>query len=285
MWRAWVLGWLIGVSASISAAQEVVYPNLSGLGTGSLGYAALTLALEKSGQDYQVRFDSREVTATRMQLMLEQGEIDVMDGGYLPQVADRFDIIYRPIDMGISGWRVFIVHRDNAERLASVKTLEQLKAFVLGQGNGWNDVDILRHAGLTVITTAKLNNLISMMEVKRFDLLPLGANEAYQLLQQFTSQDSALQVDDAITLVYPFGRFFYVRKDRLKLKQAIEQGLDRALEDGSLLSLLQSHPFSRNAFERANLNQRQPIYIETPNLTKQFKAIEDKWWYHPELIE
>ena len=283
MWRAWILGWLIWGSVSVSGAQEVVYPNFSGLGKDRLGYAVLVLALEKSEQDYQIRFDHREVTANRMLLMLDRGDIDVMDGGYLPQEAHRFELIYRPIDMGISGWRVFIVHRDNAERLRSVQTQADLATFVMGQGNGWNDVDILRHAGFTVTTTAKLSNLINMMEVKRFELLPLGANEAYQLLQRFTPSDTALQVDDSVSLVYPFGRFLYVRKGAADLKQAIELGLDRALADGSLLTLLKTHPYSRDIFERANLNHRRLIHIDNPNLSEQFKAIDDKWWYHPEL--
>ena len=262
-------------------AKEIKYPNLSGIGESRLGFSVLKLALDKADKDYQLTVDLRQANPNRALFMLETGQIDVIDGGFSPEVIDTFEPIYLPLDMGLSGWRVFVIHKDTAKRLSSVQTIEDLKSYTFGQGQGWYDIDILERADLTVITAPKLSNLFGMVKVKRFDLLSLGANEAYRYLELFGHKYDQLVVDDRITLIYPFGRFFYVRKNDKELKQAIEVGLEKALSDGSLLSLLKSHPYFRDIFEYANLDARVQIRIETPNLTDGFKSIDPKWWYSP----
>ena len=262
-------------------AKEIKYPNLHGIGESTIGFAVLKLALDKAGKDYQLTIDLRDVNQNRARFMLETGQIDVLDIGFSPEDIDKLEPIYLPLEMGLLGWRVFIIHKDTARRLSSVRTLEDLKSYTFGQGQGWSDVKILENSGLSVITAPKLSNLIDMVQVKRFDLLPLGATEAYRFLDLFKDKGDRLIVDNAITLIYPFARFFYVRKTDRELKQAIEVGMEQALSDGSLLSLLKSHPFSRDVFERANLSERVQIRIETPNLTEGFKSIEPKWWFSP----
>jgi len=262
-------------------AREIIYPNQSGIGDKSLGYAALKLALKKSESDFNVKIDSRMATPNRVIYMLESGQIDVIDGGYSTDAAKRLELIYLPIDMGLSGWRIFITLPSVAKQLRSVSSINDLKSYSFGQGQGWYDVKVLEAAGLDVITPPKLINLFGMVNSQRFDLLPLGSNEVYELLRRFNDSNNHLIVDNNLTLVYPFGRFFYVRKADLELKQAIEVGLNNALSDGSLLSLLKSHPLSRDAFNKANLKSRTRIDIETPNLSDEFKAIDPKWWYSP----
>ncbi len=264
-----------------AVAQTVRYPNLSGFGTESLGLAVLKLALEKSGQDFQVEVDAFSVTANRVKLMLEQGDIDVLDGGYSPAEAAKFQLIYLPIDMGLSGWRVFVTRPEVAAQLAKVRTIDELRAFTFGQGQGWNDVNILQHAGFKVVTTAKFDNLLTMLSVERFDLLPLGANEAYRILALKGELAASLVVDKSLTLVYPFGRFFYVRKEQQALAAAIRSGMEKARQDGSLMALLKVHPFSRDVFDKAHLQQRTVIRIDTPEQSDEFKAIDKKWWFTP----
>ncbi len=262
-------------------AREITYPNQSGTGDQSLGYSVLNLVLSKSGSDMTIALDLRSATPGRIILMLEQGEVDVVDGGYSPDVAKQHELIYLPFDMGLSGWRIFITSPQTAKQLESVQSLEDLKPFTFGQGQGWYDVKILENAGLKVITPPKLSNLFGMVNSQRFDLLPLGSNEAFALMDRFTKSDTQLVIDDHVTLVYPFGRFFYVRKTDTELKRAIITGMNRALDDGSLLSLLKKHPYSKDAFDRANLRDRIQIQIETPGMNEAFETIDPKWWYTP----
>ncbi|MDW6003571.1 substrate-binding periplasmic protein [Vibrio mangrovi] len=264
-------------------AREIKYPNLHGIGESTIGFAVLQLVLDKSGSGYKPVITEIGANARRTRAMLEKGQIDVMDGGFSPDLIKSVEPIYLPFDLGLLGWRVFITRKDTAERLHAVRNIEDLKAFSFGQGVGWNDTIILANAGLTVVTAPKIDNLINMVKLKRFDLFPLGANEAYEFLKLYGGGDGQLIVDDALTLVYPFGRFFYVRKGDQELKQVIETGMERALADGSLLALLKSHPFFQDAFEQANLSQRIQIRIDTPNLNEAFRSIDPKWWYSPDV--
>lgn len=268
--------------SSTAYAREIRYPNLSGMGNTSIGYAVLDLALSKVDKNHQLMIHQRESNPSRILYMLENKQIDVIDGGYFPAVAEKFDLIYLPIDLGISGWRVCITHKDTVDKLKQVKSIEDLKGFTFGQGVEWYDTLILKHAGFTVLTTPKLGNLINMLKAKRFDLLPLGANEVYKLMEFLGHKnDSDVVVDDSITIIYPFGRFFYVRKEERELKHMIQTGMEKALSDGSLFTLLKSHPFFRDVIERAKLKERVQIHIETPNQTEGFKSIDPKWWYQP----
>lgn len=281
MLRSFLSMLLVVICSSVALAKDIRYPNLHGIGKSTIGCAVLKLALSKVGEDYKLVIDDRPVTPSRAMFMVESEQLDVYDSGYIPELEQRFDPVYLPVDMGLLGWRVFIVHQETVNRLNQVHDIEGLRAFSLGQGLGWGDIRILEHAGLKVTTATKLENLFRMLQRRRFDLLPLGANEAYRFLELFGKSDDNLVIDQSIALIYPFGRFFYVKKNNSELKQAIEAGMQRALADGSLLALLKSHPFSRDAFERANTGSRLQIRIENPNLTAKFKSIDPKWWYTP----
>ncbi|QSX33887.1 hypothetical protein JYB87_01125 [Shewanella avicenniae] len=265
-----------------AAARDIRYPNAMGLGESALGFAVLKLALSKTSDDFQLVLEPRLASAKRILMMLEQGEIDVVDGGFSIRTMTRFEPIYKPLDMGLTGWRLLIIHRDNAEAFAKVNTLDELKAFTLGQGDSWFDTDILKHAGFRVMTNGQLMNLLHMARMKRFEALPLEAQGVYRFIDRLSGDSKQLMVEPRLALIYPFGRFFSVRHEDKQLKHAIEEGMDKALADGSLLALLKSHPLSRDAFERADLAHRIQLHIENPNLTDGFKAIDPKWWYRPD---
>ncbi|MGQ8364204.1 hypothetical protein [Glaciecola sp. 1036] len=269
------------VFSKSSSAIEVVYPNRDGIGTSALGYSVLKLALEKSGEDYQLILDDKVVNSQRLIRMATTNQIDVIDGGYLPAFLEELDIIYKPIDMGVSGWRLFITRKENVSKLNKVNDLQDLVAFTVGQGTGWHDNVILENAGFKVITAPTIQNLFLRVNAERFHLLPLGAHEAYGLLEKFGPKDHSLVVDENITLFYPFGRFFYLHPSNKKLKAIIEKGLEKALEDGSLFHLLRNHKYSKDAFERANMDKRTVIRVDTPGLTREFENIDPKWWVTP----
>lgn len=264
-------------------AREIRYASITGINEGTLGYSVLKLALEKTNSDYRLAVNNSDtaITPARLRIMLESGQLDVTDGGYNPEFAKTFEPIYLPMDMGLSGWRIFVLRKDTYATMNPVQKIEDLKPYVFGQGEGWYDTEILQNAQLTVLTAPKISNLFGMLKVGRFDLLPLGASEAHELLKTYGSDFDDLVIDDNIALIYPFGRFFYLRTTDVELRKTIQIGMEKALSDGSLLALLKSNPFSRDAFERANLKQRVQIHIATPDLTEGFRSIDPKWWYSP----
>jgi len=279
---SWLLAAAFIFSAYTASAEDVLYPNIDGIGGESIGFSVLKLALSKSGGDYNVKLSNADVNQERARALVEEGRLSVFDTGFQPTLEDRFDPIYLPIDRGILGWRLFIIHKENAGKFASVEGLKDLQKYSAGQGNGWGDIAILENAGLTVKTASKIPYLIKMVGGNRFDMFPLGANEVFTFLDKYRDGDANLMVEEKVTLVYPYGRFYFVKKGNEKLASAIRTGMEKALDDGSLQALLKDHKFFADAFNRANLSDRVRIDIDTPGLTDGFKSIEDKWWYRPE---
>ncbi len=87
--------------SGIALAEKVTYPNIDGIGSESIGYSVLKLALEKSEPDIEVYLDKQEVNQTRAKYMVEIGKADVFDSGFQPELEARFKPIYLPIDRGI----------------------------------------------------------------------------------------------------------------------------------------------------------------------------------------
>lgn len=272
----------LGMSMAVKAQTVVTYPNIDGLGTQAIGYKVLELILGKGGKPYKLQVAGPPVNQNRARAELEEGNISVLDTGIQSDLESRFDPIYLPMDRGVLGWRLFIVHKDSVDDFSKIKGIEDLRKKTAGQGQGWGDVAILEHAGLKVQTSPNIENLTQMVAGKRFDFLPLGANEVYGFLEKYGKGNANLVVDDKVVLVYPFGRFFYVKKGNKELRAAIESGMEAALADGSLQKLLVSHSMFKDAFFKANLKSRTVIRIDSPGMPEGFKTIDKKWWFDPQ---
>ncbi len=277
---------LLTIFASSAFAQlKVIYPNVNGVGEKLFGYAALRLALEHSGQEFTLEMSKSVVNDARIRQMLEQGQISISDFGTSQEFEQELLPIYFPIDLGISGWRIFLIHQDNQLLFSKIKTINDLRIMIAGQGTGWSDVQILEVAGLEVRTPAHISHLFAMTNAKRFDYFPLGANEAHSLLEMFKSKGPNVIIEKNILLVYPFGRLFFVNKSNTELRDAVELGLQRAFENGKFLKLFKSHESNKAIFSMDNLSSRIKITIDNPNISMAFKAIPKKYFLDLEMIK
>jgi hypothetical protein len=272
--------WIVLLLAQSAWAQRVVlYPNLDGLGAQAIGFQVLELALKKSKTSMRANVaNTPPVNGTRARLMLAAGEIQVVDIGFSPDVESNLEPLYLPIDRGVLGWRIFVIHKDNQANFSRIQTLKDLQAKSAGQGNNWSDVAILEHAGIKVRTAAVIADAMLLTDSKSVDFFPLGANEAHSFLEKYGSRSKDLVVENELVLVYPFGRFFYLKKGDTELKNALQSGMETALADGSLQKLLESHAMFKDAFTRARLKDRRVIRIELPKTTEGFRNIDKKWW-------
>lgn len=270
---------LILFSITAYANRTVVYPNLYGLEEKAFAYDVLKLALSKSGKDYKVKLTENNLNTTRAIRELSAGRVTVFDGGPSKGIESEFDVIYIPIDMGLIGWRIFIINEDLQDDFHKIKTLDDLTHKKAGQGNGWPDISILENAGIKVDTNFKFEILFNMLEGKRIDFLPLGVNEAHGFLKQLGKNRTKLVIEDSVVLVYPFGRFFFIKKGDEELKNDIISGLEKSFSDGSFPKLVLNHPFFKEGLEKANLKNRTIIRIDNPFLPESFYKIDPKWWY------
>jgi len=266
-------------STASPAPLEVVYPNLNGNGSANLGYRVLQLALDKSGRAYQLNVDPRPANDERARLLLQSGDISIADFGSGADFEKRFAAIYFPIDQGLLGYRLFIIHRDDATRFAQVQSLQELQRFAAGQGLGWSNNQIMSAAGLEVVTGPTLESLFPMLEARRFDFLPLGLNEVYGFQDQYRKLAPSSLVETHLVLIYPFARLFYVKQGNAALQQAVEEGLRKAFDDGSFQHLLNNDPAIRAAVLQANLRGRVQIRIGNPTLTEAFRGIPSRYFF------
>lgn len=261
--------------------SAVIYPNLNGNGADNLGYRMLELALAKSGKPYSLSLHPMAVNDERARALLRRGEVSVCDFGSGAEFEKTFSAVYFPIDRGLLGYRISLIHHSLEAEFARVRNLTHLQRFRAGQGIGWSNNAIMQAAGIAVVTGPTLESLFPMLEARRFDFLPLGLNEVYGFSEQYGDFAPSMVVDAHTLLVYRFARLFYVRPDQTELHASILLGLKRAFADGSFQKLLNADPSVRRALLRAKLSQRDTITLDTPLLTEAFQAIPDEYFFKP----
>jgi hypothetical protein len=268
-----------------NAQMKIIYPNVNEVGKKSFGYAVLKLALDSSGEDFDLNVSRTRVNNARIRKMIHQKIISIADFGTGAEFEQELLPIYFPIDLGLNGWRIFLIHKDKQSEFAKIKTIAGLKKMTAGQGNLWSDVKILENAGLKVYQVSSLTSLFRMTEKKRFDYFPLGANEVHSLLDQFQENCPNVIVEHNLLLIYPFGRLFFVHKDNRKLHDAVYSGLIKAFENGSLWKVFKSHASNKAIFTKANLKHRKQIFIKNPHMTTAFKKIPKKFFFQLNMLD
>ena len=239
-------GGLAGPAAAADGAPlRVVYPRLLERPEHAFGYQVLGLALQRSGRPYELQLGDALVSSRAALRMLESGQVSVFDNGGSPRLQEVADMVPIPIDFGLGGCRMLLGRPEVLKRLRGAHRIEDLQAFIFGQGIDWTDSRILRKAGLRV-EEGEFDKLLRMLQGGRFELLPLGSDEAQGILerQREASPDIAVDVaiDAGVGLLYAYPRVFYVARGNTELFAALTRGLKAAHADGSLLALLKRTP-------------------------------------------
>ena len=224
-----------------SPRRLVVYPRVLERPANAYGYQVLELALLRSGLKCELRLGDEEMSARGAWVSVDAGQSSVIDTAAVPHLAEQYEMVPVPIDYGLGGCRRLLGRREVLAQLRRARRLHDLQAFQFGQGKGWFDVRILRNAGLEV-EEGDFQALLRMLQGRRFDLLPLGADEAYGILERDRDNAPDIQINTGVGLLYPFLRVFYVRRGDIELRDALARGLKEAQADGSLLALLPRTP-------------------------------------------
>ena len=222
--------------ASTEPPLRVLYPHIDERPAEAYGYQVLRLVLERSGEPHRLAVaDARGSSRMAMQA-LQHGQLDIVDAGLSRWMSDPLDYLPIPIDQGLAGCRLLLCRRDTVTRLDAMRSLPELASLVIGQGLGWPDVHVLRNAGLQVVEGG-FPSLWRMLQNGRFDVLPLGAEEAHELLRKHQADAPDVLVHPSVGLFYPFPRVFFFTRGNERLKAALQRGLEAAQADGSLREL------------------------------------------------
>lgn len=261
---------------------KVIYPRDSGRDKeNSYDYQLLRLALEKSGVAFDLSLSAYEMNETRARVMIadNQSEVTVMSAGTRIEFENALNAVFIPLYGGLIGHRIFIIHKDNIDKFAQVKSLGDLQKFNAGQGSDWPDLDVFKQVALPVYVE-EYPVLFRLVEFKRVDYFPRGANEPFVELERFNSEYPSLVVEPNLLLVYPFALYFFVSNENQSLHNAISNGLQKAHEDGSFLEFFRTHPVTKKMLEMAKLENRIRFDLKNPTMSERTLSIPDEYWFN-----
>lgn len=238
----------------------------------------IELALAKADVEQQFTLiESGKIFNQQQQVeRIKSGELSIMWAGTQPEYENDLLPIRIPLMKGLQGHRLFMIRPDRQADFSKVDGLSALKTLKAGQGRFWGDTEILKYAGLPVVTSVKKENLFYMLEGGRFDYFPLAVHEPWD--EVLNRPKLGLTVEKHILLVYPMPMYFFVSRDKPGLHKIIEQGLEKAIEDGSFDKLFYNAPHIKNALKLAKLSQRQVIRIPNPSLTQETPLERKDLW-------
>lgn len=226
--------------------------------------ALLKLALEKTRSDYgNYRLQATPaMNIARSVQAMKKNEYPnlVVELSYEDSYADTsLTYIPFPVDLGVVGYRICFTAPMLPLPLPTDK--KRLQRYVIGQGIGWADVEILRHNGFQVMEVGNYESLFKMVAAGRFDLLCRGINELYL---EFASHSDTpgLRYDTTFAIHYPLPRFFFIHQSNQLARERIHKGLLRAYEDGSLQRLWQKE--YQSSIDQADLAHRTIIALDNP---------------------
>lgn len=239
--------------------------------------ALLTLALDKTIKDfgpYQLTRVVRSYSTPRLRREINTGKVvNVHAGPWRPLETSEDKLAERSLRVNVSilqdllGYRRLLVRRDDADRFKSISDAQELKQLVIGQANGWVDVDIYRHNGYPVNDTPNPATLFDMLAKKRFDHIPISLMDVDTVLDKHPQLADRLVLLPDITLFFPLPIIFYVSPQQPQLAQRLEAGLKLAKQDGSFERLFKAS-FARE-FQLLREGSARRIVLANPFVPKE----------------
>lgn len=262
------------------ASVTIRYPLLATANDPQQSYmlALLNLACQKSGQRCLLK-PAHAMVQSRAILQLQKPEssIDLLWTMTSRERERQLLPVRIPLYKGLIGWRVALLGEGRGQLLADVRSLSDLKAYSAGQGHDWPDVNILRAAGLTVETSSDYEPLFSMLNQQRFDYFPRGVIEVEN--EYLAHRKSGISIDPHILIYYPTAFYFFVAPGNQKLASLLENGLERAIADGSFERLFRQYHAA--TLKRLQLDKRTVIRLPNPLLPEQTPLQRKELWYTP----
>jgi hypothetical protein len=235
----------------------------------------LELALQKSGLAFRLQAAKQTMPQSRAVLQLASNlDISVMWSMTSRQRERELLPIRIPLDMGLLGWRIFLIRQSQQERFSTIAHLQDLQKFTAVQGHDWPDTEILRNSGLKVESNPHYEFLFTMLAKGLVDYFPRSVLEIWD--EEKKHGGLGLAIEQSVVLQYPTALYYFVNKNNTKLASTIENGLRLAIKDGSFAQLF--NQFHADIMRSANLNTRRRILLPNPLLPEATPLQQKDLW-------
>src|SRR4051794_22455718 len=208
------------------------------------------------------------------------GKLTVMYLSTTPDFEQHLIPIRIPVDKNLGGYCVFLIRRDDQQRFAAVRSIDDLRRFTYGLGLGWVDVDILRADGLRVVTGSSYDGLFEMLVNKRFDVFLRAATE---VLDEYGQRKGSLPltIEDSIILYYPLPMYFWFPKtaEGRRLAARAEEGMRMMIADGTYDRIFDK--YQRRKIETLRLGRRRLFAIANPFVGPETPFNDKRLWFDP----
>lgn len=230
---------------------------------------------------YRIERDTTPMSSARWNAEAIRGiRVNVMwsDVGH-PELDDGMIPVPVPADRGVHGYRVMLIRKERQQDFDRVRTLSDLRQFVVGQGENWGDIKIFKGNDLRVRTAPKYELLFSMLDAGRFDYFSRSVLEAPVEVDTFGRDHPDLVIERGLLLHYRFPVMYYVAKRSPELATRLQVGLRSMVADGSLHTLFNRHFGATLA--RLDLSSRRIIELNNPYLPDFVPLTRPEFWYEP----
>ncbi|MFG6487990.1 substrate-binding periplasmic protein [Roseateles sp. BYS78W] len=262
-----------------TAASQVVYPlhDQSGLTQWRYHEELLRQALRRSGAAYEIAESTAPMTQARVLRELANGA-GSLDLAWTMTSIEREALLKPvrvPVERGLIGFRLAFVRPEHVDRWKALRSVQELRRYVAGQGMDWPDTEILRANGLPVQGVPRHTTLFEMLRMGRIDYFPRSAFEIDGEVESGMAQ--GLVIEPHVLLRYPAASYLFVRRGREQLAADLQRGLDAMVADGSFVRLFQQH--FGDLIRRHRLRQRTQIVLNNPLLPPETPLHKPGYWF------
>ena len=221
----------------------------------------------------------------RYELKNATGKLTVMYLSTTPDFEKTLIPIRIPVDRNLGGYCVFLIRRDERDRFAAIRTLDDLRRFRYGLGLGWVDVDILRYNGFQVVTGSSYDGLFEMLSNRRFDVFLRAAVEVLDEYDQRKIAIPDLYIEPSLILYYPLPMYFWFPRtaEGRRLAARAEEGMRMMIADGTYDRIFDK--YQRWKIERLRLKERRIFRIENPNVGPETPFADKRLWFDPKTYK
>lgn len=186
-----------------------------------------------------------------------------------------------PVDLGLSGYRLLLIHAADQPRFSAVTGLPDLEKFHFGLLPWWDDAVVMKRADVPTVAGVSYDGLFQMLAAHRFDALTRSAREVLPEYEHRKSGLADLAIERHLVLHYPMPVYFWFRDDEQGRRRAarVKAGLEGMVADGTLKRMFDAEFGPRLA--KLGLAHRRVIELPNPLLDASLVPSDPELWYHP----